>query len=1004
MAKKKGMSDVSIDWEGTLFGEVGLVKSADATEEKTEKPKTAKPAAKRTRAAKKPAPEASGQLVLELDVPALFDEAQMPVPAASETPEPAPQAAPETPEPEAVEAPAEAEAADEADEADAAVLEPEATEAPEEIPAEEAEAESAESAEPADAEEGDAAASADAAGDGDVEAAETSETSEEESEGEEGDEGDEEEEEAEGAVPRVMTDVMSADVEEDGALTLARYASKAYLEYAMSVVKARALPEVSDGQKPVQRRILLDMLRMGLMGAKAVKSARVVGDVLGKYHPHGDKPVYDAMVRMAQDFSLRYPLVVGEGNFGSRDGDKQAAMRYTEARLNPIAELLLDELDQGAVSFVPNYDGNFEEPVELPAKLPFVLLNGASGIAVGMATEIPPHNLTEVAAACELLIEKPEATLEDVLDVMPAPDFPCGGQIISSRSEIRSIYRTGRGKLRVRARWHFEELSRGQWQLVVDELPPATSSRDVLDRIEQITNPKIKKGKKTLSAAQIHDKSSMLALLDRVRDESGKDVAVRLVFEPKSARVDRQEFVTTLLAQTDLESNVPVNLVMIGIDKKPQQKGLLDILREWITFRTETVRRRSRTRLEKVLDRIHVYEGRRIVFLNLDRVIEVIRNSEEPKPDLMREFALTERQADDILEMRLRQLAKLEALAIERELEKLNKERASLERLLANEGVLRRQVITEIRAAAKKFGDARRTLVEAADAVAPSEKKVADEPVTVVVSEKGFLRSRTGHGHDCSLMSFKPGDGFLQQFECRSVDTLTVLDDRGRIYAIPVANLPGGRGDGSPLSAFIEMERGAQPVAFVMGQPDQTVIFITSDGFGVACHIKDLATRVRAGRTFIKLNPGKTLLPPVVVDPDRPLLGCLSAKGRFLAFPAEEVRLVASGGKGVTLMSLETGDRLVSACGLDDKGCRISGTGRGGKAREAAYGRKAFPAMIGRRGRRGKVLALTWRAEKVEAVPRDASEPTGEPPVENGVLELVITDGDAPVTIPGSDE
>ena len=288
--------------------------------------------------------------------------------------------------------------------------------------------------------------------------------------------------------------------------------------------------------------------------------------------------------------------------------------------------------------------------------------------------------------------------------------------------------------------------------------------------------------------------------------------------------------------------------------------------------------------------------------------------------------------------------------------------------------------------------------------MAPSEKKVADEPVTVVVSEKGFLRSRTGHGHDCSLMSFKPGDGFLQQFECRSVDTLTVLDDRGRIYAIPVANLPGGRGDGSPLSAFIEMERGAQPVAFVMGQPDQTVIFITSDGFGVACRIKDLATRVRAGRTFIKLNPGKTLLPPVVVDPDRPLLGCLSAKGRFLAFPAEEVRLVASGGKGVTLMSLETGDRLVSACGLDDKGCRISGTGRGGKAREAAYGRKAFPAMIGRRGRRGKVLALTWRAENVEAVPRDASEPTGEPPVENGVLELVITDGDAPVTIPGSDE
>lgn len=981
MAKKKmGMNDASIDWTGTLFGEVGLVRSdasaedvaakdsaKDSVKTATRTTKTTAQAAPKRRTAKKPAAEPSGQLVLELDGPALFDDLDVPAQpgqasvAEALVPDPV-ESVKTVPESSAVSV-SEEEAADEPVEEAAAVSDEEASD---EEPAEAPEVE-------ADAEE-------------------------------EGSDEETEDDAEEGGVPRVMTDVMSADAEEDGALTLARYASRAYLEYAMSVVKSRALPEVSDGQKPVQRRILVDMVRMGLHKGKAVKSARVVGDVLGKYHPHGDQSVYDAMVRMAQDFSLRYPLVEGEGNFGSRDGDKQAAMRYTEARLMPIAELLLEELDQGAVSFVPNYDGNFQEPVELPAKLPFVLLNGASGIAVGMATEIPPHNLIEVAKACELLIEKPEATIDDVLDVMPAPDFPCGGQIISSRSEIRAIYRSGRGKLRVRARWHFEELSRGQWQLVVDELPPATSSRDVLDRIEQITNPKIKKGKKTLSAAQIHDKSAMLALLDRVRDESGKDVAVRLVFEPKSARVDRQEFVTTLLAQTDLESNVPVNLVMIGIDKKPQQKSLLDILQEWIRFRVETVRRRSRTRLDKVLDRIHIYEGRQIVYLNLDEVIALIRNSDNPKPELMETFGLTERQAEDILEMRLRQLAKLEALAIQQELDKANKERASLERLLANEGVLRRQVITEIRTAAKRFGDARRTLVEAADAVTPAEKKVADEPVTVVVSEKGFLRSRTGHGHDCSLMSFKPGDGFLTQFECRSVDTLSVLDDRGRIYAIPVANLPGGRGDGSPLSAFIEMERGAQPVAFVMGRPEQTVIFITSDGFGVACRIKDLATRVRAGRTFIKLNPGKTLLPPVVVESDRPLLGCLSAKGRFLAFPAEDVRLVASGGKGVTLMSLETGDRLIAACGLDDKGCRITGTGRGGKTREAAYGRKAFPAMIGRRGRRGKVLSLTWRAERIEAVPRDAAEPTGEPPVENGVLELVITNGDAPVGIPGTEQ
>ena len=349
--------------------------------------------------------------------------------------------------------------------------------------------------------------------------------------------------EDEGASPlgARVDEVMTGGVESDGQLTLARYASRAYLEYAMSVVKSRALPDVSDGQKPVQRRILIDMERMGVKaGTKAVKSARVVGDVLGKYHPHGDQPVYDALVRMAQSFSLRYPLIDGEGNFGSRDGDSQAAMRYTEARLMPIASLLLEEVDTGAIDFTPNYDGNFQEPVVLPAKLPFVLLNGSSGIAVGMATDIPSHNLREVAAACTLLIDKPEATLDEVLEVLPAPDFPCGGQIISPRSTIRDIYRTGRGKLTVRARYHFEDLARGQWQLVIDELPPASSSQDVLNQIEAITNPKARKDKKTVSSKQQQAKSAMLAILDRVRDESTEEKPVRLVFEPKSSRIDRE--------------------------------------------------------------------------------------------------------------------------------------------------------------------------------------------------------------------------------------------------------------------------------------------------------------------------------------------------------------------------------------------------------------------------------------------------------------------------------
>lgn len=947
-SKKKGMNEDAIDWSGTLFGEVGLVHESDDVKqaqkttkvfepERSEKEQKRAKTTRRTKAVPV-ADEGSAEPLFGLTLEIEKDV----------VPEEAPQASEESQAEPVIEP---------------AVLEEVASE-PESGDEHEFDSEAGQ-------EVGQALEAEDVAADV------------------------EEDEEGAAGVPAVMMGAMTGEVEEDGALTLARYASKAYLEYAMSVVKSRALPEVSDGQKPVQRRILIDMDRMGLKHDKgAVKSARVVGDVLGKYHPHGDQSVYDAMVRMAQDFSLRYPLVAGEGNFGSRDGDKQAAMRYTEARLMPIAELLLEEVDLGAVDFIPNYDGNFTEPVELPAKLPFVLLNGASGIAVGMATEIPPHNLNEVAAACELLIENPEATLDDVLKVMPAPDFPCGGQIISTRSEIRSIYRTGRGKLRVRARWHFEELARGQWQLVVDELPPAASSRMILDRIEQITNPKIKKGKKTLSAAQLHDKSAMLAVLERVRDESGKDVPVRLVFEPKSARVDRDEFVRTLLAQTDLESNAPVNLVMIGIDKKPAQKNLLDIIREWIAFRVETVRRRSAARLEKVLDRIHVLEGRQLVLINIDRVIEIIRTSDEPKPALMTEFGLSDRQAEDILEIRLRQLARLAALAIQKELDELGRERQTLERLLAYEGVLRRQVANEIRAAARKFGDARRTLVEAASAVAPAEKKVLDEPVTVVISEKGFLRSRTGHGHDCRLMSFKPGDGFLKQIECRSVDTLTVFDNMGRVYAVPVAALPGGRGDGSPLSAFIDMERGASPLYYFICRPDQTVIFATTDGYGVACEGRHLETKVRTGRAFVKLNDGESICGMALVEPGWPLLGCITRKKRFIVFPADEIRRVASGGKGVALLELDSDDRLTHIGMLDERGVRFFGIGRGGVHRDLAYGRRAMPGLITRRGRRGKILPVRFEVQGMEAIPKDAAEVESSVDVEDAILNLTVTNGE----------
>ena len=451
--------------------------------------------------------------------------------------------------------------------------------------------------------------------------------------------------------------------------SLAAYAQRAYLEYALSVVKGRALPDVCDGQKPVQRRILYAMQRMGLgysgpnsnTPAKPVKSARVVGDVLGRFHPHGDSAAYDALVRMAQDFALRYPLIDGQGNFGSRDGDGAAAMRYTEARLTKISTLLLDEIDQGTVDFIPTYDGSTEEPKQLPARLPFALLNGASGIAVGMATEMPSHNLREVADACVALVKNPKLTDDELFALLPGPDYPGGGQIISPAADIADAYRSGRGSLKVRARWKMEDLARGQWQLVVTELPPNVSSQKVLEEIEELTNPKVKAGKKALTQEQTQLKASILAVLDGVRDESSKDAPVRLVFEPKSSRVEQQELITALLAHTSLETSAPINLTMVGLDGKPVPKTLRQMLEEWITFRQTTITRRSQHRLNKVLDRIHILEGRQIVLLNIDEVIAIIRVSDEPKAALMARFNLSDRQAEDILEIRLRQLARLES-------------------------------------------------------------------------------------------------------------------------------------------------------------------------------------------------------------------------------------------------------------------------------------------------------------------------------------------------------
>ena len=754
-------------------------------------------------------------------------------------------------------------------------------------------------------------------------------------------------------------------------LTLAVYAERAYLDYAISVVKGRALPDVADGQKPVQRRILFSMSEMGLRAdAKPVKSARVVGDVLGKFHPHGDQSAYDALVRLAQSFSLRYPLIDGQGNFGSRDGDGAAAMRYTEARLTKIAGLLLSEIDEGTVDFAPNYDGSFQEPKLLPARLPFVLLNGASGIAVGMATEIPSHNLREVASAAIALMKSPKMSTADLLAIMPGPDFPGGGQIISPANEIAQIYEGGRGSLKVRARWSVEELARGQWQIVVNELPPSTSSQKVLQEIEEITNPKVKIGKKTLTTDQNNLKSTILAVLDGVRDESSKDAAVRLVFEPKSKNVEVNEFVNLLLAHTSLESNAPINLVMIGTDGRPRQKGLKEIISEWIGFRVQTVTRRTEYRLGKVKDRMHILEGRLMVLLNIDKVIKIIRNSDEPKADLIVAFKLTERQAEDILDIRLRQLARLEGIKIEQELKELKTERDDLEGLLQNDSNLRKRIIKEIESDMKDFGDDRRTIIQE-DKRAVAETKVVDEPVTVIVSQKGWVRVRQGHEHDPSQFSFKAGDGMYGTFECRTVDLMQGFGSDGRVYTVPVSELPGARGDGSPLTSFVNLAAGSQMVAYYAGHADDLVLISTRAGNGFLANVSDMMTRNKAGKAFVgvdaKFPSGDAPLGAAKVSVGMKQVACLSESAKLLVFPLDELKRLPAGGKGVILMGLDGKETLASAIAVGPEGATYTGAGRAGKPTELNLDAKTLKTFVGNRARKGHFVEPRLKDGKLKA-------------------------------------
>ncbi len=741
--------------------------------------------------------------------------------------------------------------------------------------------------------------------------------------------------------------------------SLSEFASRAYLAYAMSVVKGRALPSVEDGQKPVQRRILYTMREMGnRFDAPHKKSARVVGDVIGKYHPHGDVAVYDAAVRMAQDFTLRYPLIDGQGNFGSRDGDSPAAYRYTEVRLTAFAEhVLLSELDRGTVDFIDNYNGEFQEPRLLPARLPVMLLNGASGIAVGMATEIPPHNLKEVAEACAQTLEN-EPDAKPVIRQIKGPDFPGGGQIISSRDEIKKAYETGRGSIRVRARWNVEKLARGQYRVAVTQLPPNTSAARVLAEIDELVNPKPKAGKKSLTPEQASLKTATLALLETARDDSDGEHPVRIVLDPRTSKVECEELMAFLLAHTSMEGNVAMNLVAIGTDGRPRQMGLAEVIGQWAAFRLVVLERRLRHRADEVADRVHILEGRMIAFLNIDKVIKVIRNADEPKAELIKSFDLSERQAEDILEIRLRQLARLEGIKIERELADLKKEAASLKKLLGSPAERRKLAAAEVREDAERFGDKRRTFIEEAERITVSDvQTVVDEPVTVILSRNGFLRSRQGHGIDRAALSWKEGDGPLAIIETRTVTPVVLFGGNGRVFNLKATDMPGGKGDGVPVASLVETA-GTPIVGMLSASIETPVLLSTSGGNALRAKLEGFITRQRGGKQFVGVGEGESLLAPHPIPPDAKEVAAVSRDGKLLVFPLDEVPELPNGGKGVIALRVHEGESMVGLKPVEDV-LRVAVIGRGDKRNVIELKAKDLAHYRGNRARTGRVLPGT---------------------------------------------
>lgn len=699
-------------------------------------------------------------------------------------------------------------------------------------------------------------------------------------------------------------------------IELSPYAQDKYLAYAISVAKGRAIPYAADGLKPVQRRAIYAMNELGnYFTEKHKKSARIVGEVMGKYHPHGDSSIYEAIVRMAQIWMMRYPLIDGQGNYGSRDGDNAAAMRYTEARLTAFAEeVLLSETHKDIINYTDNFDGSLKEPALLAAKMNMLLLNGASGIAVGMATEIPSHNMQEVNDASIALINNPDLNLSEILTYIKGPDFPEGGQIVDSQETIYNIYNSGRGSLKVRARWKVEHLSRGQWQIAIYELPPTTNIKKILERIDGILNPVVKKEKdgkpKPLSTQQQTEKTFLANLLEKADDESDKDTPVRLVLIPKSSRQDPEQFVHSLTKILGLQESYPINLTTVGLDGKPICKDLKSILQEWIDFRFQTLTKRTQYELKKAMDRIHILEGRMIVYLNIDEVIEIIKGSDDPKKELMEKFKLSDVQADDILEIRLRQLAKLESVKIEKELNDQRKLADKLNILLNNKKKMNQLMISEIEELNKKYADDRRTLIlEDNTEFSGAKEIIKDEPLSVYYTDKGWITSRKGHNIENENIPTKQDDKIIYSVECSTSDEIAFIGSDGRSYSIKANEIPSGKTGYIHINTLISPSAGVKLKGMTVCQKEKKMLFFGSNGYGFITSTDNLSTRAKAGKAFLTIDKDEMVIEPIVINENSKNILIRTSDNRVLTYSVDQIKELDKG-KGVMLAKLDNSSIL----------------------------------------------------------------------------------------------